>query len=202
MSDLLHIEVSPQGDHSISRAISKEFLEAFNERNPGAVVVTRDLATDSIPHLDGQTIFAGFTPEAERSETMQAKHEFRLQLMNEVNDAKHILISTPMWNFSVPSVLKAWIDQMIISGATKVSGKVTIIISQGGSYAEGAPRAGWDWETGYLRQVFTSQGASDVEIILSEFGLAGIVPALARFIDQKNASIAAAKEAAKARAAA
>ncbi len=202
MSDLLHIEVSPQGDNSISRAISKEFMAAFNEKNPGAVIVSRDLANDPIPHLDGETILASRTPEANRSETMQAKHEFRLRLVNEVIEAKHILISTPMWNFSVPSVLKAWIDQMIVSGVTKVTGKVTIIISQGGSYAEGAPRAGWDWETGYLRQVFTSIGATDVEIILSEFGLAGIVPALADFIDRKHASISAAKETAKARAAA
>ena len=202
MSDLLHIEVSPQGDNSISRAISKEFLTTFNEKNPGAVIVTRDLATESIPHLDGETIFAGFTPEANRSEAMQAKHHYRLKLVNEVNEAKHILISTPMWNFSVPSVLKAWIDQIIISGTTKVTGKVTVIVSQGGSYAEGAPRAGWDWETGYLKQVFTSLGATDVEIILSEFGLAGIVPALSNFIEQKNDSIAAAKEAAKLRAAA
>ena len=133
---------------------------------------------------------------------MQAKHDYRLKLVSEVNEAQHILISTPMWNFSVPSVLKAWIDQIIVSGLTKVTGKVTIIVSQGGSYAEGAPRAGWDWETGYLRQVFTSLGATDVEIILSEFGLAGIVPALADFIDRKNASILAAKDAAKVRAAA
>ena len=202
MSDLLHIEVSPQGDNSISRAISKEFLAAFNQKNPSAVIVSRDLATETIPHLDGETIFAGFTPEANRSETMQAKHDYRLKLVSEVNEAQHILISTPMWNFSVPSVLKAWIDQIIVSGLTKVTGKVTIIVSQGGSYAEGAPRAGWDWETGYLRQVFTSLGATDVEIILSEFGLAGIVPALADFIDRKNASILAAKDAAKVRAAA
>ena len=74
--------------------------------------------------------------------------------------------------------------------------RVTIIVSQGGSYAEGAPRAGWDWETGYLRQVFSSIGATDTEIILSEFGLAGVVPAMADFVDRKNESISAAKAAA------
>jgi FMN-dependent NADH-azoreductase len=202
MSDLLHIEVSPLGDHSISRSISKEFLAAYNAKNPNAVIVTRDLATESIPHLDGEALRAGSTPEADRSVSMQAKHEFRLVLVNEVIEAKHILISTPMWNFSVPSALKAWIDQMLIARTTKVTGKVTIIVSQGGSYAEGAPRAGWDWETGYLKQVFNSLGATDVEIILSEFGLAGIVPAMADFVESKSASIAAAKSAAKERAAA
>ena len=202
MSDLLHLEVSPLGEYSISRSISKEFLEAFVAQNPGAVIVSRDLAKDPIPHLDGETLMAGRTAEADRSASAQAKHEYRLGLAQEVNEAEHILISTPMWNFTVPSVLKAWIDQIIITGFTKVTGKVTLIISQGGSYAPGAPRAGWDWETGYLKQVFESLGATDVTIILSEFGLAGIVPALADLIDRKNESIAAAKVAARVRASA
>ena len=202
MSDLLHLEVSPLGDRSISRSISKEFLAAFTAKHPGADIITRDLDVETIPHLDGETINAGYTPESDRSPSAQAKHNFRMSLVEEVNNAKNILISTPMWNFTVPSVLKAWIDQIIVPGVTKVSGPVTIIISQGGSYAEGAPRAGWDWQTGYLKQVFTSLGATDVEIILSEFGLAGVVPAMANFVDQKSASIAAAKKAAQTRAAA
>lgn len=190
------------GDRSISRSISKEFLAAFNDSHPEAVIVSHDLAVDPIPHLDGETLFAGYTPEADRPATMQAKYEARMKLVNEVNEAKHILISTPMWNFSTPSVLKAWIDQIVVTDVIKVTGKVTIIISQGGSYAPGAPRAGWDWETGLLKQVFVANGASDVEVILSEFGLAGIVPALSGFIANKETSIAAAKEAAKIRAAA
>ena len=202
MSDLLHIEVSPLGEHSISRSVAKEFMATFHAKNPGAKVVTHDFANDPIPHLDGETINAGYTPEEARSSSMRAKHELRLALAQEVIDAKQILISTPMWNFSVPSVLKAWLDQIIIPGHTKVTGKVTIIEAQGGSYAQGAPRAGWDWQTGFLKQVFTSLGASDVEVILVEFGLAGVVPALSNFIDNKNASIAAAKEAAQIRGAA
>ena len=200
MSDLLHLEVSPLGENSISRSISKEFLEAFTAKYPTAVIVSHDLSAAPVPHLDGEGIIAGRTPEADRSASMQAKYEYRSMLVQEVNEAGHILISTPMWNFSVPSVLKAWIDQVIVSGVTKVSGKVTVIVSQGGSYAPGAPRAGWDWETGFLKQVFESLGATDVQIILSEFGLAGIVPALADFVDRKKESIAAAKVAAAARA--
>ncbi len=202
MSDLLHIEVSPMGERSISRSISKEFLDTFKAKQPNAVIITRDLDQDPIPHLDGETLMAGFTPEESRSATMQAKHEYRNSLVNEVNAAAHILVSTPMWNYTVPSVLKAWIDQIIVPGATQITGKVTVIISQGGSYAEGAPRAGWDWQTGYLKQVFTSLGAKDIEIVLSEFGLAGVVPAMADFLDHKNTSISAAKEAVRIRAAA
>ena len=201
MSDLLHLEVSPMGDRSISRSISKEFLETFKAEQPNAKIITHDLDVDPIPHLDGETITAGFMPESARTASMQIKHDYRASLAKEVSEAKHILVSTPMWNYTVPSVLKAWIDQIVITGETHIKGKVTVIVSQGGSYAEGAPRAGWDWQTGYLKQVFTSLGASDVEIILSEFGLAGIAPSLSRFIDNKEASIASAKEAARIRAA-
>ena len=200
MSDLLHIEVSPLGDHSISRSISKEFLATFNAKNPQATIVTRDLASEAIPHLDGETINAVYTPAENRTPEAQAKHDYRMVLVEEVNSAQHILVSTPMWNYSVPSVLKAWIDHIIVPGRTKVTGKVTVIISQGGSYAAGAPRAGWDWQSGFLKQVFSSLGATDVEIILSEFGLAGVAPTMADFVAQKSASIAAAKSAAQERA--
>ena len=200
MSDLLHIAVSPMGDHSISRAVDGAFVEAFKARHANAEIITHDLASESIPHLDGEAIGAGYTPEDARSVSAAAKHNYRLGLIKEVNEAKHILVSTPMWNFSVPSVLKAWIDQIIIPGAVAVTGKVTVIISQGGSYAPGAPRAGWDWESGFMKQLFESIGATDIEVIVSEFGLAGIAPGLEAFVDNKTASIAAAKTAAAARA--
>ncbi len=193
MSDLLHIAVSPMGENSISRAIDASFMAAFNEKYPNAEIITHDLATENIPHLDGEAIFAGYTPEADRTPTAAAKHNYRLGLIKEVNEAKHIMISTPMWNFSVPSALKAWIDQIIIPGAVKVSGKVTVIISQGGSYAPGAPREGWDFESGLLARTFESIEAKDVKVILAEFGLAGVVPGMESFVENKAASAAAAK---------
>ena len=116
MSSLLHIEVSPGGEHSVSRSISAEFLTAWS-----------------------------------------AKHAFRHELIADITGVDEILISTPMWNWTIPSVLKAYIDQVILPGTLDGSGadglkgkKVTFVVSQGGSYAEGAPRHGWDYETGAL----------------------------------------------------
>jgi len=209
MSDLLHIEVSPLGDHSISRAITQEFLNAYKAKNPSAVIVSKDFAANPIPHLDIEAISAGYTPEADRSASMTAKFNARLALIQEIKDAKHIVISTPMWNWSVPSVLKAWIDNVLIPGvldgatpATSTAAKFTFIVSQGGSYKPGAPRAGWDYETGYLKQFAGAIGSKDIEVVLSEFGLAGIAPGMEAFTEEKDASIAAAKETAKQRAAA
>jgi FMN-dependent NADH-azoreductase len=112
-----------------------------------------------------------------------------------------------MWNWAVPSVLKAYIDQIIMPGVLDGSGaagltgkKVTTIIAQGGSYSEGAPRFGWDYETGYIKLVANALGATDVEMILAELTLAGVIPAMESLKPQMEASIAAAKSAAKARA--
>lgn len=206
MSHLLHLEVSPGGAHSISRAISSEFLDAYKASHAGTAVITRDLASNPVPHLDGEAIGAGYTPEESRSESQKAKHAFRLELIEEIKNADDILVSTPMWNWNVPSVLKAYIDQIIIPGVLYGSSaddslkakRVTIVVSQGGSYVAG-PRQGWDYETGYLKQVFTALGAKDIEVVLSEFGLAGLVPGMDDFVGAKNDSIAAAKVAAKAR---
>jgi FMN-dependent NADH-azoreductase len=207
MSSLLVIEVSPGGENSVSRAISKEFLNSWTEKNPDGKIFTRDLAANPIPHLDGEAIFAGYTPIEARSEGMIHKHAFRNELIAEITSVDHILISTPMWNWAVPSVLKAYIDQIIMPGVLDGSGaagltgkKVTTIIAQGGSYSEGAPRFGWDYETGYIKLVANALGATDVEMILAELTLAGVIPAMESLKPQMEASIAAAKSAAKARA--
>jgi len=209
MTTLLHIEVSPMGENSISRAVTADFLEAWKAANPGGTIIERDLAANPVPLLDGEAIFADYTPEADRPTSMAAKRALRQELIDEITGVDEIVVSTPMWNWSVPSPLKAYIDQIIIpgeldgSGAAGLAGKkVTAIMAQGGSYKAGAPREGWDFGSGYLEVVFTALGSTDVEVIIAEFGLAGVAPGMEDFVDAKDASIAAAKTAARERAAA
>ena len=208
MSSLLHIEVSPWAENSLSRSVSADFITAWNTANADGTVITRDLDTTPVPHLDVEAIAAAFMGEADRSEPMAAKWGARMFLIEEISGVDEILISTPMWNWSVPSVLKAYIDNLIIPGvfdegtATLAGKKVTFVVAQGGSYRDGTPKAGWDYATGYLNQFATAMGAIDIEVTTVEFGLAGVVPALEGFISHKEASIASAKEAAVARAAA
>lgn len=207
MSSLLHIEVSPGGENSVSRTVSAEFVAAWKEKNPEGNVISRDLNANPVPHLDGEAIFAGYMAEADRSKEMATKFNYRLGLIKEITGVTDILISTPLWNWNVPSVLKAYIDQIIIPGTLDGSGadglkgkKVTIVIAQGGSYAQGAPRHGWDYATGYLKLVANALGATDVEVIIAELTLAGVVPSMESLIPLKEASIATAIETAKARA--
>jgi FMN-dependent NADH-azoreductase len=207
MSSLLHIEVSPGGENSVSRSISADFLTSWNKKNPAGQVISRDLHTNPIPHLDAEAIFAGYTPEGDRSAGMAQKYAFRHELISEITGVTDILISTPMWNWSIPSVLKAYFDQIILPGTLDGSGadglkgkKVTFVVSQGGSYAEGTPRHGWDYSTGYLKLVANALGATDVEVILAELTLAGVVPAMEPLKPKMEASIAAAKSKATSRA--
>ena len=197
------------GGNSISRAVTADFLEAWKAANPGGTIIERDLAANPVPLLDGEAIFADYTPEADRPASMAAKRALRQELIDEITGVDEIVVSTPMWNWSVPSPLKAYIDQIIIPGVLDGSGaaglagkKVTAIMAQGGSYKAGAPREGWDFGSGYLEVVFTALGSTDVEVIIAEFGLAGVAPGMEDFVGAKEASIAAAKTAARSRAAA
>jgi FMN-dependent NADH-azoreductase len=175
MTTLLHIEVSPMGENSISRAVTAEFLEAWKAANPGGTIIERDLAANPVPLLDGEAIFADYTPEDQRPATMAAKRALRQELIDEITGVDEIVVSTPMWNWNVPSPLKAYIDQIIVPGVLDGSGaagltgkKVTAIMAQGGSYAPGAPREGWDFGSGYLNVVFTALGSTDAKTVARE----------------------------------
>ena len=203
MTKLLYISVSPMGEGSISRPIADEFIKGFESAKPGLGVISRDLAANPVHHLDGETIMAGYVSTDQMTESQKNKHNFRMELVEELKNAEHILVSTPMWNYNVPSVLKAYIDQIVVPGVLYGSSEVdslkaksiTLVVAQGGSYKDG-PRKGWDYETGYLQQLFGSLGGKNIEIILSEFGLAGVLPGMESFVEQKKESIAAATKAA------
>jgi FMN-dependent NADH-azoreductase len=135
MPYLLHIAVSPQGENSRSRALANEFIEAYKTAHPDHDVFNRDIDKEPVPHLDGEALIAGYLPEESRSEGMKSKHQLRLDLVKEITEADAIVVSTPMWNWSVPSVLKAYIDQIIVIGALdpysnrKLEGKSLLLLS-------------------------------------------------------------------------
>lgn len=208
MSYLLHIEVSPSGENSISSSITKDFISAWSAVHPQDHVLLRDITGNTVPHLDIEAIYAGFTPEEQRSPSMAAKYAYRKELIAEIIGAQEIVVSTPMWNWSIPSALKAYFDQIIMSGTLDASvnrgltgKKITFIVAHGGSYAKGAPKEGWDFSTGYLKLIARALGATDVEVIAAEFTLAGVAPGMEAFIDAKAASIEKARQNARSRAA-
>eukprot|EP00388_Colpodella_angusta_P026184 GDKK01004728.1.p1 GENE.GDKK01004728.1~~GDKK01004728.1.p1 ORF type:complete len:228 (+),score=46.68 GDKK01004728.1:50-685(+) len=208
MSYLLKIDVSPMGGNSSSLALGNHFVTTFSATNPDVEVRVRDLAATPLPHIDGEALTAGYVPEENRSEGMKSKHQLRLDLIQEISDAKSIVITTPMWNWSIPSVLKAYIDHIVLPGSLdpygnkKLAGKkVTVLVATGGSYAADSHHPEWDFVTPYVKHIFTSLGSEDVQVIRAEFTLAGVAPGMEALIPKKEQSLADGKVAVEVRAA-
>ncbi|MEW2293353.1 NAD(P)H-dependent oxidoreductase [Streptomyces sp. NPDC006743] len=183
MAVLLHLDSSlfPL-ENSGSRQLTDAFRRTWQEAHPQGSVIYRDLAADRVPHLDAATVAADTLPPLRR------------QLIAEFEKADVVLIGAPMYNFTVPSTLKAWLDQIILAGRTfgegvPASGKrVVVASSRGGSYRPGTPRAGFEFDTNYLEKVLGDALGLRVEVITRELTLAPVTPAMAALIPQAEES--------------
>ena len=177
MSNLLNLQCSPRGTHSISRLLSQAFVAEWEKNHRDGKVVLRDLAESRLPFVDVPWISGIFLPADKRSPEMHQALKISDELIAEIFVADHILIGTPMYNFTVPANLKAWIDLIVRPGVTHsgpperrglVTGKrCTIIIGSGGVYDAGLPAAASDFESGYLRRILGFIGITDVEVVLA-----------------------------------
>jgi FMN-dependent NADH-azoreductase len=177
MPTLLNIQSSPRGRSSISRMLSHDFVTAWQTKHPDGKVVLRDLAEDSLPYVGIPWITGIFLPEDKHTPEMQRALAVSDELIAELCSADEILIGTPMYNFTVPANLKAWIDLIVRprvthSGPPERKGLVTgktckIIIASGGTYDDGLPAAASDYESGYLKRILAFIGITEVEIILA-----------------------------------
>ncbi|PYC87575.1 FMN-dependent NADH-azoreductase [Streptomyces tateyamensis] len=201
MATLLHIDSSALSQGSVSRELTATYVREWQAAHPEGTVVRRDLGAEPVPHLTEAGITAAFVPAEHRSPEQQAAFALREELMTELEQADAVVIGAPMYNFSIPSPLKAWLDQVILVGRTggapdtTVAGKhVTVLASRGGSYAPGTPRADAEFAARYLETALTGMMNVEVETVAAEFTLARVNPALAGFIEAGDASKAAAHE--------
>jgi len=118
MSRLLRIDASSRADGSHSRALGDYFEGRWREQNPSAPVVRRDLAKEPVAHITETTIAGFFTPPEQMSDESRTATACSDRLIGELQDAEELLITTPMYNFTVPSSLKGWIDQIVRIGHT------------------------------------------------------------------------------------
>ncbi|MBU7597877.1 NAD(P)H-dependent oxidoreductase [Streptomyces sp. P38-E01] len=189
MATLLHIDSSLNGDNSASRAVTALFRETWQSQHPEGRVIYRDLSAQPVPHVDAASYYAGFTPAEERTAAQVESYALTEELLREIESADAVLVGAPLYNFTVPSSLKAWIDRIIAMGRTSgtengtLAGKpVTVVTSRGGSYAEGTPQAGNDFLTPYLQHIFGTSLGMEVDFIVPELTLAPTVPAMAELI--------------------
>jgi FMN-dependent NADH-azoreductase len=177
MSKVLLIETSPRGSESLSRKAGRLLLEQLRKK-AAIEVIERDLSKEPLPHVDALAISAFFTPPPQLTSEQKTALKLSDRLVEEVLTADILIISTPMWNFGVPSSLKAWIDHIVRAGKTFQFGpnglegllkgkKVYVIVSSGSVYTSGAFQA-YDVLTPYFKTVFGFMGVLDVELVRVE----------------------------------
>lgn len=175
---LLHIDSSILGTQSASRELSAAWSAQWKAGHPDASVAYRDLAAQSLPHLSGDVMMARSTPHAIKDAELRSRVEADEAMLREFLEADVVVIGAPMYNFSVPSQLKAWIDRIAVAGRTFRYGangpeglaggkKVVVISSRGGVYSAG-PAASFDHQESYLRSVFAFLGIDDIEFVRAE----------------------------------
>jgi FMN-dependent NADH-azoreductase len=175
MTTLLQLNSSIFSSGGQSSQLANEFVATWHANNPAAQIKVRDLANDPLPHLDAQRVSAFFTLPDARNPAQQAYVDESDLLINEIKQSVVIVIGLPMYNFGIPSTLKAYFDQIARAGVTfrytengpegLLSGKkVYIFATRGGMYAGTA----LDSQTNYVRDFLNFLGITDVEFVYAE----------------------------------
>ena len=178
---LLHLDSSILGDNSVSRTLSAAVVARLRETSPGLEMTYRDVAAELIPHLSGAYL-AGQSADVQHDQAMQENLALGGRILEEFLAADIVVIGVALYNFTVPSQLKAWVDRVLVAGKTfrytdhgaegLAGGKhVILAVARGGAYSPGTPHAGFEHAETYLRTVFGFIGITNLDVIVAE-GLA------------------------------
>lgn len=181
MAHLLHIDSSPRDERSHSRRFTREFIEAWKQAHPADTVTYRDIGRNPVPHVDEPWIAAAYAPPEQRTPELWEAIRISDQLVDEVLAADVYVIGVPMYNYSIPSAFKAYIDQIVRIGRTfefepeiaanpyksLVLGKKMFIITARGSsgYGSGDRYEKLNYQDPYLRTIFGFIGITDITFI-------------------------------------
>jgi FMN-dependent NADH-azoreductase len=178
MKQILIVESSPRGPESASRTLAGKVRARLAAQYPEARIVERDLVHDNVPHLDESTLKAMTTRDPVEAGTLKDALHLSDELTEELLSSDLLVIASPMWNFGIPSSLKAWIDHVVRAGKTfnyagaGVEGlakgkKAILVLASGGVFSEG-PWKPWDTVEPYLRQILGFIGIDDVQTVRAE----------------------------------
>jgi FMN-dependent NADH-azoreductase len=176
---LLHIDSSILGAHSATRELGTALVGSWRQRHPNIEVQYVDLAREPLGDLTGALIAARSASPVAASAELQLDIDRSERALANFLAADVIVVGAPMYNFSIPTQLKAWIDRIVVAGKTfrytekgpegLATGKKVIVISaRGGMYGAGSPAAALDFQENYLRGVFGFMGVTDVEFVRAE----------------------------------
>ncbi|MDY7566115.1 FMN-dependent NADH-azoreductase [Pseudomonas sp. RTC3] len=175
MSRVLIIESSARQQDSVSRQLTQQFISQWQAAHPADQITVRDLAINPVPHLDSTLLGGWMKPAEQRNETEQLALERSTQLTDELVAADVLVLAAPMYNFAIPSTLKAWFDHVLRAGVTFKYGetgpqglligkRAHVLTARGGIYAGSS----LDHQEPYLRQVLGFVGIHDVTFIHAE----------------------------------
>lgn len=175
MSNVLIIESSARQQDSFSRELTQQFISHWKTLHPVDRLTTRDLAVSPVPHLDADLLGGWMKPEAQRNAAEQASLQRSNELTDELLAADVLVLAAPMYNFAIPSTLKAWLDHVLRAGLTfkytetgpqglLTGKKAYVLTARGGIYAGSTA----DHQEPYLRQVLAFVGIHDVTFIHAE----------------------------------
>ncbi|WP_420132410.1 FMN-dependent NADH-azoreductase [Rhodopseudomonas sp.] len=174
---LLHIDSSVLGPNSVSRKVTAAIVDRLRQAHPGLMVTYRDVTTEPLRHLSGShlAVAHGATPEPSLQDDLAAGQD----VLEEFLAADIVVVGAPMYNFTIPSQLKSWIDRILVAGKTFSYGpngvqglaagkRVIVAVSRGGYYGADTPMAAGEHLESYLRFVFGFIGITDPEIISAD----------------------------------
>jgi FMN-dependent NADH-azoreductase len=175
MRTLLQINASLFSENGQSSRLAEQFVAQWRAANPGGKVLARDVSADPVPHLTAQRFGALIAKPEDRTSEQQAVVDFSDALIDEIKRADVIALGLPMYNFGIPSTLKAYFDHIARAGVTfrytdsgpvglLTGKKVVVFAARGGAYA-GTPL---DTQTAYVRDFLRFIGISDVEFVYAE----------------------------------
>lgn len=178
MTTILKLTSSLYSRDGQSTRLAQQFIDALRDREPGAHLIERDLAREPVPHLDAARFQAFLTPPEQRTAGQRAVTDFSDALIDELRAADVLVLGLPMYNFGVPSQLKAYFDHVARAGVTfrytdkgpvgLLQGKKAYVFATRGGLYAGTPN---DTQTAYVRQFLGFLGITEVEFIFAE-GLA------------------------------
>ncbi len=178
MKKILHVISSPNGERSFSIKLGNAIVEKLKAAYPGSSVIEHDLTKNPFPHLEEATLEAFFTPAESRTPVHQAALRNSDEAIEELQAADIIVIGAPLWNFGIPSVLKAWIDHIDRVGLTFKYGEngveglvknkqVYVAMAAGAVYSSG-PYETYDFVSSYLKAVLGFLGMTDLKVFRVE----------------------------------
>ncbi|MFF4196836.1 FMN-dependent NADH-azoreductase [Nonomuraea sp. NPDC001831] len=204
MAVLLHLDASARR-RSISRELGDAFAEAWRSAHPEGTYVHRDLAAEPVPHIgEAWTELCDYVManqitdisryhEAARTPEQAAAWAIVEPLLSQLVAADVVLIATPMYNYSIPSALKAWLDQVTFPKMSLTGRRFVVTTARGGAYSPGAPKARFDYQERYLRDFFAGHFAvEDTTVVAAELANSRIDPGLFHLRAQHDELYAAA----------